>query len=453
MYFLIKAKSLLKKCYTNLIAIPAYLWSFLHHAYDGIVFYMSLAWQSKDTRQMALKIRNHPADSTTIDLSKNSFGDLSKTELAFVFKAIPPHITTLNLSRSDLRCVFNLRSIDIDDAELFAAIPRTIKILNLSSIDLAGNYRDPGKLKHIFYNLPPELEELDLSNNHLRDAREYEFLAHLPKTITKLNLTGNYFEEKTSEILKVISCNLKVLELNMDDLTPEAMIIMPSTLETLKILPNLIGYSLRKLSDILRNIPGFIKYLDLSDHNLGRFEHLELSGTLSLLPNTLKGLNLSRNGLGNIEGIGLTHIFAYLPKNIATVNIEGNNLDLRSKNLTLRQTQVCAFYSDRVYVDIYTLMKRLTINAEFTYGWFFNFSKHKIARSIGWYMNSQNIGVNELPISMCKTEKFDKTILLLSNHLKTENQASCADIFIKHLTPYLLPIDVSRLKQALFKIE
>ncbi|WP_298624060.1 hypothetical protein [uncultured Legionella sp.] len=117
-----------------------------------------------------------------------------------IFKALPPHLTTLDLSEHGLYSM-PLREL----LEFFKLLPK-----NLNSLNLSNNFPNLRFVKifdQFMKALPVNLTALILSNNHLNDlpnALLYAAFENLPSGLVILDISFNNLGQKTDKQLGIL---------------------------------------------------------------------------------------------------------------------------------------------------------------------------------------------------------------------------------------------------------
>ena len=199
--------------------------------------------------------------------------EISSTELAQIFAAIPKIVTTLNLNDNYFG--------DIPSEELtptFAAIPETVTVLGLSATCVGK------KLVLIITGLRKTVTTLYLDRNELGFEGSHEELtqifAVIPETVTTLGLSYNYLDNIPSE----------------------------------------------KLAQTFATLPKTVTTLDLGNNHLSERESLTLIQTLSNLPSGIINLDLSDNALGEKNTHEVIEILNSIPPHVRFINLSGNQL-------------------------------------------------------------------------------------------------------------------------------
>ena len=218
-----------------------------------------------------------PAEVTSLDLSKNGFGEKTGAELAKVFAAIPLSVTSLDLSQNRFG-----QKTGAELAKALAAIP-----LGVTSLYLGTNalYRITGtELAKAFAAIPLSVTSLYLSANdfHKKTAAELAMaFAAIPLSVKSLNLSWNYFLDKTGN----------------------------------------------EIAAVFRAIPASVTSLDLSSNFFGDKSAAELAMAFAAIPLSVKSLNLSGNLFHNKTGDEIATVFRAIPASVTLLDLSGNGLN------------------------------------------------------------------------------------------------------------------------------
>lgn len=231
-------------------------------------------------------VQTLPLDSNTLDLAE-SYGlcMLGVAGLKQILRAIPPHITSLNLYG------IALYHFGIDGLkQVFQAVPPHITSLNLRMIGL--DELGTEGIKEVLNVLHLNIQSLNLSGNHLC---EYDFRLNRFKI--------DRFEEVLQTLRRYPSINTLDLSgnclsnLGVDGIK-QMLHILPSSIHSLNLagndLCNLGIDGLKQIFQTLHQYPN-IKSLDLGNNDLYRFGVHGLKEILQALPSNIRFLGLTGN--------------------------------------------------------------------------------------------------------------------------------------------------------------
>ncbi|STX52425.1 leucine-rich repeat-containing protein [Legionella busanensis] len=157
-------------------------------------------------------------DKTVVDLDLDDFGATSAADLAEIFAAIPSTVKTLDLNLNQ-----TIKHSGDELAQAFTTIPCTINTLGLF---FKGYCEGLGKdLSQALITLPSTICYLNLSHNNLGNepvADILQVVKVLPVHLVSLNLSANNLQAKTtaelSAIIQAIPSTIKSIDLTANDL-------------------------------------------------------------------------------------------------------------------------------------------------------------------------------------------------------------------------------------------
>jgi len=290
--------------------VPAYFRKLQLNFLDG---------NSSDRKLEAVtKIPSHIA---TLDMKNEPFD----AKLLQLLKAIPAHITSLELPEIDSPYSFKAALSQEEISAFLAAIPNHITSLYLGSLlDGTSSIKTlsplPAKLKYLnlassnvgfntdsetfFESHPNELESIDFNCNSIT-AKAFK---KLKASVHFLNMSSFHIDEKTAEACKEIVASL------------------PASLIRLELTSNqLDNKGIDGLKSIFNELPKQLTTLELGSNNLHSLGTAGLIDVLKSIPKQVTKIDLEHNGL---DALDLAQLFQELPLNFQTLGLCYNDLGL-----------------------------------------------------------------------------------------------------------------------------
>ena len=283
----------------------------------------------ENLRQLSEALPFIPSNVTEL-FSSGFFGGIDATVLTKVFRAIPPTVTSLQLSYS-----YFGEDSNFDLAALFAVIHK-----NVTSLRLGGNVL--GMINNDafiagFSVLPKKLTELSLSDNDLFEMNATvlaEAFGHISETVTWLDLSEN-----------------KLYEMSCDELVVVLQSI-PAGVTSLNLSGNRLGWmSGDELARVFAAIPRGVTQLDLSNNNFCALTDDALVQAFRAISEGVISLNLSSNYFGERINNGLGALLRAIPVNVTSLDLGYNHLNSQSAAKAARiegeaDSDIEAEYSD-----------------------------------------------------------------------------------------------------------
>jgi len=153
---------------------------------------LSNCFHYSEADKIIIELKKIPTTTTTLNLMYNQLNRLNPDEFAKVFAAIPPSVTSLNLSGNFFAYIHDSSRFDSSNSDLLkavlSAVPSTVTSLNLSGNML--RWYTGRALADAFAAIPGSVTELDLSKNNLHYKEVDELkkaLAAIPSTVITLD--------------------------------------------------------------------------------------------------------------------------------------------------------------------------------------------------------------------------------------------------------------------------
>jgi len=168
---------------------------------------LSRIYLNKKSAEDLVKIfKGIPLKVNVLDISLNGFDNTTLQNLVTALKELPEHVKTLHLGNSQFTAQFNNKfGSTADLATLFKAMPTHLTALDLSGLALQKHSAE--ELATTFALLPENLTTLDLSHNKFtsKPSELISLLNALPPNINSLKLNGAIWNMTADNLVKVFN--------------------------------------------------------------------------------------------------------------------------------------------------------------------------------------------------------------------------------------------------------